>query len=156
MQCAEIMTRDCPVLSEADGLQAAVVRLLGERQLGLPVVDTDGRYIGMFTTEDILALVIPRVALAGDHTPNLRFAQAAAASLAVWKDRTVGDVVNRNAAVLAPDTPQSEAVRIFARSRNPLAVVDPADGTFLGVLTFWDCIAAFVTDDPLTKPSISA
>jgi len=73
MSCAAIMTPNPLTLSEDDSVAAAVERLIDSHNTTLPVVDAEGRYAGMFGLYDLLSLVVPRVALAGNLLANLRF-----------------------------------------------------------------------------------
>ncbi len=142
MRCAAIMTADPPTVRDCESVGAAARKLIDHRQLNLPVVDAEGRYVGMFAAEDLLNLVVPRVALAGGLAPNVRFVADDPDSLRERfksvKQRAVGEVADKNAAVLTPDTPPIDAFRIFCRNRASLAVIDPASRKLLGTLSYWE------------------
>jgi CBS domain-containing protein len=149
MHCAAIMTANPPVVRDTDSIAAAAQTLIGARHLGIPVVDESGRYVGMFGTDDLLGMIVPRVAIAGRVASNLRFVGDDPEDLvARFRDlhqQPVGEVANRNAVVLAPDTPQIEAFRIFCRSRASLPVVDPATGRLVGLVSYWDVMGAITS-----------
>jgi CBS domain-containing protein len=147
MRCAAIMNEHPPSVRDTDSIAAAAARLIDGRHLGLPVVDATGRYIGMFGADDLLGLVVPRVAIAGGNVvPNLRFVGDNPAALgARFRDiarEPVGPIADRNAIVLAPDTPQIEAFRIFCRSRTSLPVVEPESRKLVGLVSYWDVMGA--------------
>jgi len=73
MECAAIMTTNPPTVRETDSVATAAAKLIAEKHLALPVVDAEGRYVGMFGTDDLMRLVVPRVAIAGNVDANLRF-----------------------------------------------------------------------------------
>jgi CBS domain-containing protein len=149
MTCAAIMTANPPTVRDTDSVATAAARLIAERHLALPVVDAEGGYVGMFGTEDLMRLVVPRVAIAGNVDANLRFVGDDTAALADrfkdLKQQQVGAVADKNAIVLAPDTPQIEAFRIFCRSRASLAVVDPKSRKLAGLVSYWDVMGAITT-----------
>ena len=73
MNCAGIMTNAPPTIRDDASVAEAAGALVAQREMDLPVLDGDGRYAGMFGISDLLGLLVPRVALAGDLTANLRF-----------------------------------------------------------------------------------
>lgn len=146
MRCAAIMTLNPPTVRDTDSVAAAAEKLIGLRHLGLPVVDGEGRYVGMFGADDLLSLVVPRIAIAGHLAPNVRFVGDDPKPLAdrfrELREQEVGAIADKKAIVLAPDTPQIEAFRIFCRSRASLPVVEPESRKLLGLVCYWDVMAA--------------
>jgi len=146
MRCAAIMTVDPLTLRDTMSVAEAVRILVAHRHLSVPVVDRDGHYVGMFGTDDLLNLVVPRVALAGNLASNLRFIdndpKILGARFQALKDRPVREVADPNSVVLAPDTPQVEAFRIFCRNHASLPVVEPGSRKLLGVVSYWDVLGA--------------
>jgi CBS-domain-containing membrane protein len=149
MRCADIMTANPLTVRDSDSIAAAAEKLIAHRQLNIPVVDADGCFAGMFGAEDLLGVVVPRVAIAGSLAANLRFVaddpRRLAERFGELKHRPVGGVADRNAVVLAPDTPQIEAFRIFCRNPAPLAVIDPQSRKLVGLVTYWDVMGAITT-----------
>ncbi|HTW36402.1 MAG TPA: CBS domain-containing protein [Rhizomicrobium sp.] len=147
MRCAAIMTVNPPSVRDTDSIAEAATQLIAGRHLGLPVVDADGRYVGMFGTDDLLGLVVPRVAIAGGNVvPNLRFVGDNPGTLAERfreiAQQAVGTIADRTAIALAPDTPQIEAFRIFCRSRTSLPVVEPESRKLVGLVSYFDVMGA--------------
>jgi CBS domain-containing protein len=146
MSCAAIMTKNPLTLRVDESVGAAAGKLVEHRFISLPVVDSEGRYAGMFGIYDLLSMLVPRVALAGNLTANLRFIADDPAELrlryAELKSGRVGDAADRGAATLKPDTPQIEAIRLFCQSHGSLAVVEPDTRKVVGVISCWDAIQA--------------
>ncbi len=146
MSCAAIMTRNPPTIRDSETVAAAADMLIAQRATNLPVIDAEGKYVGMFGMADLLSLLVPRMALAGDLAPNLRFLSDETAALRRKFDdvkaRRVGDAANRQAVTLYPDTPASEAIRCFGRAPAALPIVARDTGKLAGVVTYWDAIAA--------------
>lgn len=146
MSCAEIMTADPLTLKEGDSVADAAKALIAHRYINLPVVDGMGRFLGMFGIYDLLGLLVPRVALAGDLIPNLRFMSDDPAELRerlkAAESKSVGECCDRQAVVLHPDTPEIEAIRLFCLRHTSLAVVERETGKLLGIVSYWDAIGA--------------
>lgn len=149
MSCAEIMTANPLTVRAQDSVGAAADALIQHRYINLPVVDTDGRFEGMFGIYELLGLLVPRVALAGDLLPNLRFVSddpmALKKKFAEVKAKPVGEWCDRDAVTLHPDTPMIEAVRLFCRRHTTLAVVERETGKLSGIVSYWDALAALTS-----------
>jgi CBS domain-containing protein len=146
MTCGAIMTEAPFTVGEDETVGEAVARLIQNRYINLPVVNADGRFLGMFGIYDLFGLVIPKVALAGGLLPNLRFMGDDAEDLRQrFREvaaRKVGDVADRDARVLYPETPQIEALRLFCQQHTTLAVVERGTRKLLGIVSYWDALCA--------------
>jgi CBS domain-containing protein len=58
------------------------------------------------------------------------------------KTRRVADAADRNAARLAPDAPEIEAIRLCCRSHTPIPVVEKETNRVIGIISSWDAIRA--------------
>ena len=150
MRCAAVMDAHPIIVRAGDSVGVAADALIAQRSTTLAVVDADGCYVGAFGVDDLLGLIVPRVALAGSLVPNLRFIDDDPKHLGerfrALKTRPVGEVADRNALVLAPETPLIEAFRILCRSRVSLPVVEPASRKLLGSVSYWNIIAAITAE----------
>ena len=159
MSCAAIMTANSPTIRDCDSLADAAGKLVAGRASSLPVVDGEGRYVGMFGIRDLLGLLVPRGALAGDLVPNLRFlggdAEALRSRFQAVKARTVGDIADRRAATLYPDMPEIEALRALSRELTTLPVIARDTGELLGIVGCWDAIRA-LSSAPLPADGAAA
>jgi CBS domain-containing protein len=136
----ETVTPDTPVED--------VVRLLRENELpGVPVVDGDGRCIGIVTEADLVLpddqgdLHIPHyINLFGGTVflePLGRFEQRLRKAFA----SNAGDMMTSDPDSVAPDTSVREAARLIHESgHNRLPVVE--DGRLVGVVTRVDVLGA--------------
>jgi len=140
------MATDAPFLRDDESVADAARKLTGHKHTSLPVVDAEGRYAGMLGIHDILGLLVPRMALAGNLVPNLGFIDGdpdrLRAQYGEFATRHVSDAADRNAPTLKPNTPQIEAIRLFCQSHSSLAVVDPGTRKVLGIVSCWDVIKA--------------
>jgi CBS-domain-containing membrane protein len=146
MSCAAIMTANPPAIPDNASVADAAAKLVAERATTLPVVDAQGRYIGMFGIRDLLGLLVPRGALAGDLVPNLRFlgddADALRRKFQAVSTLTAGAMADRRAATLHPDMSEIDALRAFSREQATLAVVARDTGKLVGVVSCSNAILA--------------
>jgi CBS-domain-containing membrane protein len=146
MNCAAIMTANPPTILESDSVADAAAKLVAERATTLPVVDIKGRYMGMFGIRDLLGLLVPRGALAGDLVPNLRFlgddAEALRLKFQAASAMTAGAMADRRVPTLHPEIPEIEALRAFAYEQSTLAVVARDTGKLVGIVCCRDAIRA--------------
>lgn len=148
MSSATIMSKPPTTIGDHESVAEAVAKLVSNHFTNLPVVDAQERYVGMFGLYDLLSLLVPRVALAGDLMSNLRFIADDPEELRSRyrgiKEKRVGDVANRNAPTLDPDTSEAEAVRLFCRNHISLPVVDRESVRVVGIVSCWDAMRAIV------------
>jgi CBS domain-containing protein len=143
----DVMDAD-PVTVRPDTDVQTLVRTLRQHELqGVPVVDEDGRCVGIVTESD---LVIPDEE--GDlHLPhyiNLFGGTVFLEPIRHFEDRlrkalasTAGDMMTRNPTTVSPDTDVHEAARVIAESgHNRLPVTE--DDRLVGVVTRVDVLEA--------------
>ena len=144
---SEIMDTS-PATVAPDASVEDVVSALREHQLpGVPVVDPDGRLVGIVTEAD---LVLPDDE--GDlhlpHYVNLFGGTVFLESLHRFEDRlrkafaaTAADMMSRDPDTVGPDTSVREAARLIHETgHNRLPVVE--DGRLVGVVTRLDVLGA--------------
>ncbi len=147
--CRSIMSDPPTVLKPADSVSVALQTMVRERLPALPVVDTDGRYVGMLPRSRLVALAMPRVLSHDtDQQPLARLLQVGFIrdSLADLQERMaaaandpVSKHLDREVPVLSPDTPLMNALLFLYRQRNVLPVVE--NGKLLGIVSVWDVLA---------------
>ena len=148
--CGAIMTTKPAVIKQSESVAKAMRMLLDNRLLGLPVVDGDGRYLGMFLRSRLVALLLPRIVQLEESMPEIaRLVEVGFMSdtLDDARDRfarvandPVGTYLQTDTPILRLDTPVMNAVLFLYRSRSYLPVVDEASGKLLGVVSTWDVL----------------
>ena len=153
MSCAEIMTRNPHCVREDDTIGDAARQIIERNYINLPVVDAEGRLVGLFGIYDLLALLVPRVAVIGNLLPNLRFLSDDTSELhrkyVSLKDNPVRRAVNREAAHVYTDTPLIEAIRLFCRNHMTIPVIERGSDRLVGMISYWDAARHIV--DPQTQ-----
>lgn len=147
--CSSIMSEPPAVLQPADSVRFALETMVKFQVPALPVVDADGRYVGMLPRSRLIALALPRVLSHEDgthplsHLLQVGFIQDALVDLQGRVDAAAGEPVSQHldaeVPVLHPDTPLMNAMLFLYRQRNILPVVE--DGRLLGVVSVWDVLA---------------
>jgi CBS domain-containing protein len=130
-----------------------VARLLVEHRIsGLPVVDADGRVLGVISEADLLLKE-----QGPDTIPHRHFARllgespASRAQRARLEATTAGEAMSAPAVTVTGDRPVAEAAALMtSRGINRLPVVE--DGVLVGVVSRADLIRAYVrSDDELAE-----
>jgi CBS domain-containing protein len=145
------MHRDVVTVRPEDDVKS-LLRLLRKHELpGVPVVDDDGRVVGIVTEADLVI----REENADLHLPHhidLLGAVVFLRPVKHYEDRlrraiasSVADMMTPNPVTVGPNESIQEAARTIAERRhNRLPVVD-ADGRLLGVVTRLDVLEALTS-----------
>lgn len=141
-----IFNREFECLQDTDTIADATRRMLAHRVSDLPVIDVDGKLVGMFKLERLLAALLPAAALVGYGMPDLSFVSDDLDDLRD-KMRAVDALHVREFAVevenvVHPDTAPLEMVLQLYRGANSLPVVERDGGRLVGVVTARDVLAA--------------
>ena len=146
MTCARIMTTDPVTLRDGDTVSKATRILLDNRFIILPVVTDGGIYKGQFGVFELARILLPRAATIEGEEFNLAFITDTIEDLrekfAAQAATAVRDHIRTDLPVLNPGTPIVETVLRIYRSRSPLPVVDEKTGRLVGVVSYWDAVAA--------------
>ena len=136
------------VLKPTDSVSFALRTMVEQRLPALPVVESDGRYLGMLPRSQLIALAMPRVLSHEDekhplsHMLQVGFIQESLADLQERMDAVANGPLSRHldieVPVLSPDTPLMNAMLYFYRQRNILPVVD--NGKLVGIVSVWDVL----------------
>ena len=150
---ADIMDPEPASVSVDEEVEVAI-RLMRDRELpGLPVVDAEGRVVGIVTDSDLVI----RDEKADLHLPpflNLMGGVIFLEPVKHFEDRLrkafatkVSDLMTADPITVHPEDPAERAARLIASEHhNRLPVVD-ADGRLVGVVTRVDVLAALIGQD---------
>ncbi len=144
MRVADLMTKDCISALPRMTLADAARIMLANHVTGLPVVDTDGKLVGVVSEGDLLR----RAELGTDGKPanwlkTLLMPESVAADYIATHARHVGDVMTRNPVSVTPATELSEAAELMVRAHiKRLPVLE--EGKLVGVISRTDLLRALV------------
>jgi CBS domain-containing protein len=149
----QVMTRSVVTVTKETPI-SEVARLLVEHAIsGLPVVDPDGRVIGVVSEGDLLVREAGRRPPARRPLARLRDRdRGAGARRSKVEAATAGEMMTSPALTFEPFRALRTAAQVMTTNEvNRLPVVD-ADGRLLGIVTRADLVRAFVrTDDELVE-----
>jgi len=144
MKAAEIMTRDVLTVNRESTILDAARTLLRHHVSGLPVVDANGKLVGILTEGDLL-----RRAETGTQRQRSRWLDLllgpgrAAADYTATHARKVGEVMTDEVISIAPDTSLDEVVGLMERHNiKRLPVV--ANGEMVGIVSRADFLGALI------------
>src|SRR5579885_3682613 len=147
----DVMTRDPEAVTPETPIADVVARLLARDFTALPVVDADGRVVGMIADSDLLEarLTEQRLGMSKVIGPALVAEQLARLKTA---GATVRQAMTSPAVTVTATTPLADAARLMhARGLKRLPVVDAA-GRLVGVLSRLDILGCVVAGAHRTVP----
>ncbi|WP_052864276.1 CBS domain-containing protein [Streptomyces niger] len=148
---SDIMNRDV-VTAEPGMVFKDIAYLFAHHRIsGIPVVDGDGKVLGVVSETDLMARQTVQDDERPHRFPRLSFGGARAVRT---KSRatTVTDLMTKPAITVGPRQSLVEAARVMARHHcNRLPVID-AEGRLMGIVTRGDLLGVFLrSDDDIRK-----
>jgi CBS-domain-containing membrane protein len=136
-------------LYENAPLHKAVSIITGKRLAALPVINEQGRFVGIIGVNGLLEMLLPqaiRSALAADNdsVPGLSFMDdnmdELKHRLKNLSEVTVGKLAKRDAPVIYPDSPVMEAVLLLLRGEDDVAMVERETHKFICMVSALDLL----------------
>ncbi|MCP5421131.1 MAG: CBS domain-containing protein [Gammaproteobacteria bacterium] len=148
MTAQTIMTSQPVVLKETDTVGTAVESILSHHLRHMPVVDHDGRYVGIFGIYSLLRLTLPKALTLEQGLESVPFFQAGLEELREhlheqWNSSVVS-CLRQDIPVLHPDTSLLDTVLTLLRARIALPVVDKTTGRLEGMISSWSALEKIV------------
>ncbi|WP_171060878.1 HPP family protein [Poseidonocella sp. HB161398] len=151
LTCADVMVppENQKTIHPDASVATAFNMIKASRARFLPVVDDEGRYLGVFSAPTLLKLILPKASTidmggafgSSGKLDNLRFFSLSKedfiAQLARLKDEKVSDNMSRpeNIPVAAPDTPVMEGIHLIYKYKRHVMLVEPGTGRFVGTVS---------------------
>jgi CBS domain-containing protein len=152
----DVMQRDVLTIDAAATILDAYRLFVEEEISGAPVVDEDGRVLGVLSARDLLRVITEERDTALVQTSYFRDTEEFsgpdwAGGPEDFQDRlagrTVGDTMTPGAIVVALDAPIAEVARTLRRQRvHRILVVD--DDRLVGLITSFDLVGLLEKDVP--------
>ena len=150
-----IMTREVVTLSAKDTVSHGL-RIMHEQHVrNLPVVDDDGRFLGLFGIRQLVHLLLPKAAQIEYGLTNLSFMPDDLGELyhrlQHVGQKPVAEFLAPAADVLSckPSTPMPEVLELLHRSITtslPVIVVEGSDNRVVGMVSSWDVLEKLVVN----------
>jgi len=138
---ADVMTRYAVAVQRGASFKDMAARLSRFRVSAFPVVDDDGKVIGVVSETDMLtrrAVDLAREALADEHGGDQSREP---------DGLTAGDLMTQPAVTITPDESLEHAARLMYNCRVRRLPVVEADGRLVGIISRADVLAAFDRTD---------
>ncbi len=133
VKVAEVMRRDVATVHPESPITQVVELLLDKDYTAVPVVDNDGKVVGMVSDNDLLTRGDMRVTISLKRATNLDYVRGLHESLEN-PNRTVSVVMTTDVVTVSPDMILGRAARLMVEKHlKRLPVVD-AGGKLVGIL----------------------
>jgi CBS-domain-containing membrane protein len=138
-----------PITAPADmKVSEALYRLCKHQVHNLPVVDDEGRFLGLFGLHGLLHALLPKAATLDPRLRSLNFyADHLDEVMELLRDigeRPVREYLDRDNVILCPmNTPIMEVIRMLYESPTalPVVLVEQNETRLVGMLSNWDILA---------------
>jgi CBS domain-containing protein len=144
MKCCvrDVMATRAVVVRKTASFKEMIVRMRKSRVGAFPVVDDDGRVIGVVSEADLLAKEADLATGQGPLANVLRFGdQQKAAGV------TAAELMTSPPVTVSPDTPLAEAARLMRDHQVKRLPVINATGRLIGIVTRGDVLSVFARPD---------
>jgi len=146
MKIKEIMTTELKTLSPEMSVREALGKLQSMNISGLPVIDSDGKLLGMFTEKEVLSFILPSyIQKVGRfiYEENPKSTKKKFAELGTLQ---VSQLMRKDMVVTGEETTLCEVARIMLTQKiRRIPVVDKA-GKMVGLVCREDVIRAFMKE----------
>ncbi|MCT7961925.1 CBS domain-containing protein [Laspinema sp. D1] len=148
---AEIMTRDPLVVTSETSLDEAIQIMAERRFSGLPVVDAEGKLMGIISQGDLMwresGVTPPPYIMVLDSVIYLENPAKYQRDLHKALGQTVGEVMTKNPQTIKPEKSLREAAELMhEKGVHRLPVID-SEGKPIGILTRGDIVRAMATEE---------
>ncbi len=150
---ASVLMNSAPqVLKHTARIGEAAAEIMSHRYRSLPVVDDEGRYLGIVGVNGMLRLVLPKAAVVEKGLTNLPYITTTLdelrAKLRDVADQPITICLEKDVPTVYPDTPMLETLLKLYRTKTALAVVEEETGRLVGVISYFDVGMKVMEDGP--------
>jgi CBS-domain-containing membrane protein len=144
----DIMTTYVVAVRPGASFKEMAARLYEFRVSAFPVVDEDGKVLGVVSEDDLLAKEAVALTLA-DQRPGIseRMAERPHRPGHEADGFTAGELMTRPAVTISPDEPVESAARLMYNCRVRRLPVVNSDGRLVGIVSRTDVLAVFDRSD---------
>lgn len=139
---ARLVMNDRPItLQQSAHLRDAAEIILTHRFRNVPVVDQTGRYLGVISSNRLLASILPKAATMDEGMADLSFVKDTMDDLRErWREaenRPVAEFIDDSLQTVSPDTSLAETLLALYQNRTSLPVVEKDSGRLVGIVSHW-------------------
>jgi CBS domain-containing protein len=139
---ARLLMNDRPItLKRTDRLRDAAEIILTHHFRNVPVVDEQGRYLGVISSNRLLASILPKAATMDDGMADLSFVKDTVEELRErWREaenRPVTEFIDDSLQTVPPEASLAETLLALYQNRTSLPVVEEDSGRLVGIVSHW-------------------
>jgi len=139
---ARLLMNDRPItLRQTDRLRDAAEIILTHHFRNVPVVDDTGRYLGVISSNRLLASILPKAATMDEGMADLSFVKDTVDDLRErWRDAEnlpVTQFIDTSLRTVGPETSLAETLLALYQNRTSLPVVEEETGRLVGIVSHW-------------------
>jgi CBS-domain-containing membrane protein len=146
MTTAPIYNTNFHTVKDTASVAEATDQMLTARVSDLPVVDDDGKFVGMFSLERLFAVLLPKAASMDYGMPDLAFMSDTIEHLRrrmrEIENRPVREFVEYPEHIAHPETSPLEILLLLYKGANAVPVVSAGNRELVGVATARDVLSA--------------
>jgi len=147
MKVREIMTKDVVSIKPDDNAQDALALLSKMQISGLPVIDAQGKLVGMFTEKDVLSYILPSyIGKVGRfiYEENPKSTRKKFAELSKIK---VSQLMRKLVVTTTEDTTLCEVARVMLTQKARRIPVLDKSGEVVGIIARCDILSALAKEN---------
>ena len=142
MTAESVMDPNPTVLKPTDTIRTAAAYILDNRYRALPVVDDEGRYLGIFGVNCLLRQVLPKAVMMESGLENVSFIHETLHDLherlLEVENNPITTCMHSDITTVTPNTPLVETLLLLYRTRISIPVVAPGTGKLVGMISYFD------------------
>lgn len=142
MKIKEVMVKNVESLSPDISVKEAMEILLKRKISGLPVIDKDGKLVGMFTEKSILSYLLPSYIEKVGRFVYEENPKAAGKKLAELCRIKISQLMRKEVITTTEETTLCEAARIMLTQKARRLPVIDKEGKIVGILAREDILRA--------------
>ena len=137
--CTDAMIKETITIKPESTVKEALDLFAKHNIRNIPVVDSDGDFVGLFGLREVMANVLPAAVSIGEGIPTMEFLHGGMEDVAKKLRKThkdiVGDIMNKDAKAIDSDSATWEALRFMVFQGSPIPVVCPNTKKFAGLIS---------------------
>lgn len=146
MKIKEIMIREVKSIRPEDNAGEALTLLFEMQISGLPVIDSSGKLVGMFTEKEVLSYILPSYLEKVGKFVYEEDPKSIKNKFAQLGKMTVKEVMRREVVTTTENTALCEAARIMLTQKARRLPVLNAQCNLTGIVTRGDVLQAFAKE----------
>lgn len=142
MKIKEIMTREVVSVKPEDNVKDALMVLFKRQISGLPVIDNEGKLVGMFTEKDVLSYILPSYIEKVGRFIYEEDPKSTKKKFMELNNLKVARLMRREVVTTTEDTTLCEAARVMLTQKARRLPVLDKSGKVVGIVARGDILIA--------------